>query len=188
MSEESKRTMKVDLVFKLSQSVQKFKDSNISKSSFVFDFSFWKDAFTKWITCVITEKGSKFYKNLKKNSFSLSFEIINDSEIEKLNKKWLNKAGSTDVLSFPIVDEDYHFGDLDFVELGDLFVSYEKALSQSLEQNHSFQAEIIWLASHGFLHLLGWEHHNERELMEMLDFQHYLISILDLDKERLVKI
>ena len=188
MSEEYKHQMEVDLVFKISESVEQIKNYNVYKSSFVFDFSFWKDAFTKWITCVIAEKGSKFYKTLKKNNFSLSFEIINDSEIEKLNKKWFNKSGSTDVLSFPIVDEDYDFEDLDFVELGDLFVSYEKALSQSLEQNHSFQMEIIWLTSHGFLHLLGWEHHNERELMEMLDFQHYLISILDLDKERLVKI
>jgi len=39
--------------------------------------------------------------------------------------------------------------------------------------------EMIWLASHGFLHLLGWDHRNENELEEMLDFQQYLISKLN---------
>ena len=39
--------------------------------------------------------------------------------------------------------------------------------------------EMIWLASHGFLHLLGWEHNNQHDLENMLNFQEYLITRLD---------
>ena len=53
------------------------------------------------------------------------------------------------------------------------------ALEQSYEYKHSIYREMIWVASHGFLHLLGWEHNNEHELENMLNFQEYLITRLD---------
>ena len=48
--------------------------------------------------------------------------------------------------------------------MGDIFISLEMALEQSYEYKHSIYREMIWLASHGFLHLLGWEHNNEHDL------------------------
>ncbi len=45
--------------------------------------------------------------------------------------------------------------------------------------HYSIYREMIWLASHGFLHLLGWEHNNEHDLENMLNFQEYLITRLD---------
>ena len=77
-----------------------------------------------------------------------------------------------------ISDEDNNI-DLNFIELGDLFISLEMALKQSLEFNHSIKREMLWLASHGFLHLLGWEHSDDYKLKNMLNFQEYLISKLD---------
>ena len=68
---------------------------------------------------------------------------------------------------------------LDHIELGDIFISLEMALEQSYEYKHSIYREMIWLASHGFLHLLGWEHNNEHDLENMLNFQEYLITRLD---------
>ena len=47
------------------------------------------------------------------------------------------------------------------------------------EYCHSLKREILFLASHGFLHLLGWEHETEEELKSMLNFQEYLISKLN---------
>ena len=176
--------IKVDLVFKLSKSVDKFKNEYKEDDIYIFDFKFWEKVFSKWMDLVILEKGSEFTEVFRVRNFSLSFEIINNNEIEKLNRKWLNKTGATDVLSFPIIDKDYVFGDIDFLELGDLFVSLEMASSQSKENKHSLRNEIIWLASHGFLHLLGWEHNSDNDLRDMVDFQNYLISKLYLKSNR----
>ena len=95
-----------------------------------------------------------------------------------MNQKWMQKNGPTDFLSFPIIsDESLH--NLDLIELGDIFISFEMALEQSYEYKHSIKREMLWLASHGFLHLLGWEHEDDNELKNMLSFQEYLISNLD---------
>ena len=133
-----------------------------------------------WIKIILDEKDTSFPNFiLDKKSFSLSLQIINDNEISSINQKWMNKSGSTDVLSFPIISDEDTTIDLNFIELGDLFISLETALKQSLEFNHSIKKEMLWLASHGLLHLLGWEHNDDYELDNMLNFQEYLISKLD---------
>jgi probable rRNA maturation factor len=90
---------------------------------------------------------------------------------------WMQKNGPTDVLSFPIFSNE-SLNNFDHIELGDIFISLEMALKQSHEYKHSIYREMLWLASHGFLHLLGWEHNCDNELDKMLDFQEYLISRL----------
>ena len=91
----------------------------------------------------------------------------------------MNKSGPTDVLSFPMISDIDTSKDLNFIELGDLFISFETAIKQSQEFNHSLSREMLFLASHGLLHLLGWEHNSDYELDNMLNFQEYLISKLD---------
>ena len=90
----------------------------------------------------------------------------------------MKKNEPTDVLSFPVICDDF-LNDSHHIELGDIFISLEMAIEQSFEYKHSINSEMLWLASHGFLHLLGWEHNNENELDDMLNFQEYLISRLD---------
>ena len=62
-----------------------------------------------------------------------------------MNKKWMQKNGPTDVLSFPIA-ADESLNNLDHIELGDIFISLEMALEQSYEYKHSIYREMIWLA------------------------------------------
>jgi len=95
-----------------------------------------------------------------------------------MNQKWMQKKGPTDVLSFPIISDE-SLNNLDHIEFGDIFISLEMALEQSYEYKNSFYREMIWLASHVFLHLLGWEHNNEHDLESMLNFQENLITRLD---------
>ena len=82
-------------------------------------------------------------------------------------------------LSKSLGKRNLSLNNLDHIELGDIFISLEMALEQSYEYKHSIYREMIWLASHGFLHLLGWEHNNEHDLENMLNFQEYLITRLD---------
>jgi len=180
MSQKDNSELKIDLVF----NCNKFSDSKYNflnkQDNLIFESSFWEEVFSSWILIILDEEDSPFPKFIfEKKSFSLSLQIINDNEISSINKKWMSKSGPTDVLSFPMISDIDITKDLYFVELGDLFISLEMAFKQALEFKHSIKREMLWLASHGFLHLLGWEHNDDNELENMLDFQEYLISRLN---------
>tara|TARA_B100000902_G_scaffold390498_1_gene439502 strand:+ start:1381 stop:1923 length:543 start_codon:yes stop_codon:yes gene_type:complete len=172
--------LNLDLVLKISDFPQLSGNLHNLNENRIFKYSFWEKVFLYWINVVLEKKNCELPKFIfEKKSFSLSLEIINNQEIAFMNQKWMKKKGPTDVLSFPIISDNNAMNELTLIELGDLFISLEMALEQSLEYKHSIEREMLWLASHGFLHLLGWEHNNEKELEEMLNFQEYLISRLD---------
>ena len=172
--------LQIDLVFKCND-FSNLSDHFLNKSdNLIFESDFWEEVLLCWIKIVLKEKKTSLPNFIfDKKSFSLSLQIINDNQISLINKKWMNKSCPTDVLSFPIISDEDTTKDLNFIELGDLFISLETAFEQSLEFNHSVKREMLWLASHGFLHLLGWKHNDDNELHSMLSFQEYLISILD---------
>ena len=93
------------------------------------------------------------------NVGSVHFNVIlvDNNYIHNLNKTYRNKDSVTDVITFALEDnKDIKFED--FRLLGDIYISLEKAESQSIEYGHSFKREICFLAVHGFLHLLGYDH------------------------------
>lgn len=108
----------------------------------------------------------------------ISLSFVDNEEIKELNKETRNKDAVTDVLSFPmleqeddgtliIYDEDIVDG---YVLLGDIVISAERALEQSEEFGHSFLREICFLAVHSILHLLGYDHERSEE-EEKLQFE-----------------
>ena len=180
MKEKIISEINLDLVFQcndFSQFSNKLKDT---KTKLIFESIFWEKVFLSWINAILKNDhyGSPNFI-FEKKSFSLGLQIISNQEITFMNQKWMQKHGPTDVLSFPIISYEDTTKDLNFIELGDLFISLETAFKQSLEFNHSIKREMLWLASHGFLHLLGWEHNDDNQLDNMLNFQEYLISKLD---------
>ncbi|AUB37577.1 ybeY, putative rRNA maturation factor [Nostoc flagelliforme CCNUN1] len=60
--------------------------------------------------------------------------------------------------------------------LGDIIVSVDTAQRQAQQQEHSLPTELAWLASHGLLHLLGWDHPDEESLGRMLKQQVRLLN------------
>ena len=180
MKEKKISELNLDLVFKISNFPKLSDNFENPKEKLIFESSFWEKVFLYWIEIIVEKEDIPLKKCfLEKRFFSLSLQIINNQEICSLNNRWMKKNEPTDVLSFPIISDNYSIKDLAFIELGDLFISLEKAFEQSLSYKHSITREMLWLASHGFLHLLGWEHNNENELDNMLNFQEYLISSLD---------
>ena len=173
--------LKIDLVFKFDKSLRLKNSSKEQYDNLIFEHYFWKEIFEVWMNVVLSENKFNYLSNLnlKSHNFSLSFEIIDDKLIADLNKRWLNKKGPTDVLSFPIIAENDSYIEMPNIELGDLFISLDTAKQQSKKFNNTLKEEMIWLASHGFLHLLGWDHQDSNELDKMLFFQEYLISKLN---------
>ena len=179
MKEKIIYEINLDLVFQCNDSSQFSNKLKDSKSKLIFESIFWEKVFLSWINTILKKDDYELPKFIfKQKSFSLGLQIISNQEIASMNQKWMQKNGPTDVLSFPIISDE-SLKNLDHVEVGDIFISLEMALKQSYEYKHSIKREMLWLASHGFLHLLGWEHKDDNELKNMLSFQEYLISNLD---------
>ncbi len=179
MTEKIISEINLDLVFDCNDFCKLSEKFQNPSEKLIFESSFWEKVFLRW-TNLLLEKDNlplpKFIYN--KKSFSLGLQIISNQEIAYINQKWMKKNGPTDVLSFPMISDDT-FNGIELIELGDIFISFEMAIEQSYEYKHSIYKEILWLASHGFLHLLGWEHNDDLELENMLNFQEYLLSRLD---------
>ena len=92
--------------------------------------------------------------------------IVTDDEIHALNRDYRNFDRATDVLSFAL-DEDG--GEPELVGgpevhlLGDIIISAETAARQAEEFGHGLEREIVYLAVHGLLHLLGYDHMQEED-------------------------
>jgi len=114
--------------------------------------------------------------------YELGLRLTDDQEIQTFNQQYRQKDQPTDVLAFATLDND---GDLpsevdDFLYLGDIIISLCTANRQAEEQQHSLPVEIAWLASHGFLHLLGWDHPDQDSLEKMLKRQSFLLKLVEI--------
>lgn len=93
--------------------------------------------------------------------------IVDDAEIHTLNRDYRNVDRSTDVLSFALDEESEE--EPEFVGgpeehlLGDIVISAETAARQAEEFGHGLEREIVYLAVHGLLHLLGYDHMNDAD-------------------------
>lgn len=79
--------------------------------------------------------------------------VVSDRRMRSLNRMFRGKDAVTDVLSFPLADDDLSPG-----ALGDIVIAAGVARRQALEQGHAVSTELRVLALHGLLHLLGYDH------------------------------
>ena len=91
----------------------------------------------------------------------VSVTFTDNEKIRELNRTYRNIDRETDVLSFPLFDED--FSDGEKAALGDVVISLEKAVRQAEEYGHSFEREVAFLTVHSLLHLLGYDHETSAE-------------------------
>ncbi len=120
---------------------------------------------------------------------SLSFDgevsllFVDDERIRELNRAYRNKDASTDVLSFPQYDSIIDNGVEDaYVYLGDVVISIDHAKSQAEEFGHSLEREIIYLAVHSLLHLLGYDHMEDQEKLRMRTQEKEILKELQIFK------
>ena len=95
----------------------------------------------------------------------VSVTLCDNQEIRELNQRFRNIDRATDVLSFPLFDDDgmdAHVEELDCM-LGDIVLSLERARGQAEEFGHSFEREVAFLTVHSTLHLLGYDHETSPE-------------------------
>jgi probable rRNA maturation factor len=99
--------------------------------------------------------------------------------MQEINREYRQIDRPTDVLSFPLYEPEEEFvleEEEEFVTLGDIVISMPQAQLQAKEYGHSLQREVAFLAVHGFLHLLGYDHETEEEEKEMFARQEEILK------------
>ena len=108
----------------------------------------------------------------------LSLLIVNDPEIELLNKKYLQRSGPTNVIAFPM--REGKFIEISPQLLGDVVISIDTAYRESLQAEIGFDIRFDQLLVHGILHLLGYDHENDqREALIMEEKSAELLKLID---------
>jgi probable rRNA maturation factor len=140
------------------------------------------DSWTNWFGCWLEVMQSDIPEA---DSYELSLRLTTDAEIQTLNQQYRSKNQPTDVLAFAALEVDFpqppeELSEIEPLYLGDIIISIETAERQARQQDHSLTIELAWLASHGFLHLLGWDHPDDDSLAKMLSQQEALLKLVGL--------
>lgn len=107
--------------------------------------------------------------------------VVDNKRIHEINKEYRNVDRETDVISFAMEDNmDVTYED--FRLLGDIYISIDKCYQQAIEYEHSRVREICFLATHGILHLLGYDHMEKNDEEEMFKLQDELLLGFDIKR------
>lgn len=108
--------------------------------------------------------------------------IIDNPTIHKINKEYRNKDAPTDVISFALEDDKTVIEPDGVRILGDIYISIDKVHEQALEYGHSFKRELSFLAVHGLLHLLGYDHMEKSDEEVMFKKQEEVLNYYEIYK------
>lgn len=113
-------------------------------------------------------------KYMKLDNIEFGVIFVDNNRIQEINKEYRNIDRETDVITFRLADyEKVIYNNIEV--LGDIYISIDKAKSQSLEYGHSYLRELSFLLIHGFLHLLGYDHMNKEDEEEMFKLQEEIL-------------
>lgn len=116
----------------------------------------------------------------------VSLTFVDNEKIREINREHRNKDSATDVISFAM--EEMGVGEMMIVGaemprvLGDIIISVTRAKEQAEEFGHSFMRELGFLAVHGFLHLLGYDHMTTEDEKEMFSKQKDILDAFGLKR------
>jgi len=126
---------------------------------------------------VATLESEEIYEDVE-----VSLLLIDNKEIKHLNNEYRNVNEATDVLSFPMYDDLEEALDEDYLYLGDIVISGERAVEQAKDYGHSVEREIGYLTVHSVLHLLGYDHMDEEEKKVMREREEMILEKINLKR------
>lgn len=113
-------------------------------------------------------------------AYEIGLRLTSDAQIQTLNAQYRHQNKPTDVLAFAALEVDCpqpeELQAAESLYLGDIVISVDTAKRQAQQQQHPLSTELAWLAAHGTLHLLGWDHPDEESLSRMLKQQVILLQ------------
>lgn len=124
---------------------------------------------------------SLYYEGYDDN-YEVSLSFVDNEEIHELNREYRGVDRATDVLSFPLLTDEFDI-EMEEESLGDIVISLERALEQSEEYNHSFEREVCFLVCHSMFHLLGYDHDTEENTKDMRKREEDVLNKLNITRE-----
>ncbi len=135
----------------------------------------WHHWIPQWLTLMAFD-GSPL------GAYELTLTLTDDAGIQSLNRDYRQRDQPTDVLAFATLEDAVPLPPellaQDPLYLGDIVISWQTVQRQCQAHGHRFEEEILWLAAHGFLHLLGWDHPDEVSLRTMWQQQQRLLTAI----------
>lgn len=125
---------------------------------------------------------SDFCKREDLGNVIFNIIIIDNPTIHKINKEYRDKNAPTDVISFALEDDKTVIEPDGVRILGDIYISIDKVHEQALEYGHSFKRELSFLAVHGLLHLLGYDHMEKSDEEVMFKKQEEVLNYYEIYK------
>ena len=120
-------------------------------------------------------------KHLNIENPLLNIVIVDNEKIREINKEYRNKDAVTDVISFAFEEvKDVNYEDVRF--LGEIYISYERCKEQAKDYGHSVRREFCYLAVHGLLHLLGYDHMTEEDKKVMRALEEEILNEYDITR------
>ncbi len=115
----------------------------------------------------------------------VSVTLTNNDHIREINRNYRNKDAATDVISFALNEgeEPEIIDGPEINMLGDIIISIERAMDQAEEYGHSLERELAFLTVHGMMHLLGYDHIEEEDRLEMRKEEEYVLGHLGIIRE-----
>jgi probable rRNA maturation factor len=126
------------------------------------------EQFNTWVNTVIDHRGS---------FFQVSIEIVDKATSQQLNKDYRHKDKPTNVLSFPLDLPEYVEEDL----IGDLAICRDVLIEEAEQQNKNVDDHWAHLVMHGTLHLLGYDHIEDKEAEKMESLEIILLKKLEIN-------
>jgi probable rRNA maturation factor len=124
-----------------------------------------------------TATAEKIFNIINIDNISINIILTDNKFIQSLNKTYRKKNSPTDVISFAYRDEAFPSVTGEAEELGDIYISLEKASEQSSDYGVSLKDEIKRLLIHGILHLLGYDHEiSDEEEKRMSDLEEKILN------------
>ncbi len=110
----------------------------------------------------------------------LSLIITDDETVRELNRRFRDVDAPTDVLAFDAGTEEHFVSAPESPPyLGDVVISYQRALAQADELGHAVAEELKLLVIHGILHLLGYDHQEEADAQKMRERENQVLHLPD---------
>lgn len=133
-------------------------------------------------------QGALNYLGQDSKRLEMTLSVVTPDEIKELNKTYRGVDSVTDVLSFPTIDnlsrgvlnvDDFGLDinpETGKLNIGDVVICRERAIEQANEYGHSVKREMCFLALHGMLHLLGYDHIEPADEEQMTRLQSEILS------------
>lgn len=125
-------------------------------------------------------------ENIKNKNLYINVIYTTSQKIKEINKQYRNIDKETDVLSFPMYEKEEILLKKDNTEpdtLGDIIICIEQVKKQANEYNHSFERELSYMLVHGFYHLMGYDHLEDKDKKVMRDKEEFILNNLNIVRD-----